>query len=196
VENERKRLMEASKNSREIEEKYEVAMALSPRNRVFWSEKINMLSRARMDLAVYVTKLVLTEKIDEIETPESVKRREEWKNSKRKDTEPEPKPIKRPIINQTLHVEAIAYGNDDPQRLRQIVAFQEALNKLKWQRVSNDTVRFMDGLNPEFVQLPQKRDVVGGVEVMRFGFECNAEPQMESTAPVPTPGAPAAKGGN
>lgn len=179
VESERKRLAEATASSREIEEKYEVALALSPTNRVFWSEKVNMLAVARLELAVYITKLELTEKIDEIETPESVKRREEWRAKTDKKGVPEPRPIKRPIINQTIIINAIAYGSDDPQRLRQIVAFQEALKKLTWTRENGQTTRFLDGLNPEFGQLIQKRDTVAGVEVMRFGLVCNADPQVD-----------------
>ena len=198
----RAELNAATENSREIEEKYEVAMALSPVNRVFWSEKLNMLSRARMNLGVYMTRLQLDEDISEIETPESVARREEWKKQKHEPGEQEPKAVKRPIINQKLTVEAIAYGNDDPQRLRQIIAFQNVLARMKWTRESGKESMFLDGLKPEFGQLLQKRDVVGGVEVMRFGFICEAEPQTDNTGIKTEPGAPAtgapanSKGGN
>jgi hypothetical protein len=160
-----------------------------------------MLSRARMNLGVYITRLQLDEDISEIETPESVARREEWKKQKHEPGEQEPKAVKRPIINQKLTVEAIAYGNDDPQRLRQIIAFQSVLARLKWNRESGKESMFLDGLKTEFGQLVQKRDVVGGVEVMRFGFICEAEPQTDNTGIKAEPGAPAAatvnsKGGN
>jgi hypothetical protein len=174
----------------EIEEKYEVARALSPENRVFWSEKLNMIARSRIDLAVYVTKLQLKEKVDEVETPESVKRREEWKAAKQKPTAREPNPVKRPIINQSLTIEALAYGNDTAQRLRQVSAFQEALQNLKWQRENGEVVRFMDGMRIDFGQLSQKLAVVGGVEVWRFGFVVVAEPQLDRT-PTTTGGGPA-----
>lgn len=188
VERQRKELNEATANTADIEEKYEVAVALSPENRVFWSEKLNMLSRARMNLGVYITRLQLTETVTEIETPESVARREEWKNKKKEPGEQEPKPVKRPIINQALQVDAIAYGVDDPQRLRQIIAFQGALQRLKWTRESGAPSNFLDGLKPEFGQRLQKRDTVGGVEVMRFGFVVEAEPQTDRTATTPAGG--------
>jgi cell division protein FtsB len=191
--------------SEEVEEKYAVVQGLSPHNRIFWSEKLNMIARARLDLAVYIMKLTLTEKINEIETPESIKRREEWKNRKnRKPEEKEPKPIKVPIINQTLTIEAIAYGQNSPERLSQVTGFSNMLTTMTWKRDNGEVVRFMDGMKPEFRQLPQKIEKVGGVEVLRFGFACEAEPQRDRTTTTPAtaklppvraqgPGAPGGK---
>ncbi|MCX7717790.1 MAG: hypothetical protein N2111_05210 [Candidatus Sumerlaeaceae bacterium] len=172
--------------SEEVDEKYAVVQGLSPHNRIFWSEKLNMIARARMDLAVYIMKLTLTEKINEIETPESIKRREEWKNRKNKKPEDkEPKPIKVPIINQTLTIEAIAYGQNSPERLSQVTGFSNMLTTMTWKRDNGEVVRFMDGMKPEFRQLPQKIEKVGGVEVLRFGFACEAEPQRDRTTTAP-----------
>lgn len=169
--------------SAEIDEKYAVVQGLNPENRIFWSEKLNMLSAARMGLAVYITKLGLDEKVDELETPESIARREAWKREK---THPpgaqEPKPIKRPVINQTLTIDAIAFAPDAPQRLRQIVAFQDSISKLSWIRHNGKKAYFLDGMNPDFGQLPQRLARVGGVEVLRFGFVIKAEPQTSQTA--------------
>lgn len=188
----------ANAHSQEIEEKYQVVQALTE-NRIFWSEKLNMIARARMDLAVYITKLALDEKIDEQETPESQKRREEWrKQPKHMPGDTEPKRVMRPIINQWITIYAIAYGNSSAQRLQQVNAFQEVLRQLTWERKNGNTVRFLDGMAPEFAQLDQRVDMVAGVEVLRFGLVCRAEPQMGPTASkgvVPgAPGAPA-KGG-
>jgi hypothetical protein len=177
VEAAKKQLMEQAPEIEDIERRYEVARALSPENRVFWSEKLNMLALARRDLAVYITKLELTEKVDEVETPESIKRREEHKAKKL--AGPEPAPVKRPIINQSLKIEAIAYGRDAQEKLNNVVAFQNAVKNLKWRRENGTIVRFMDGMSSEFGQLAQKLAVVGGVEVMRFGFVINAEPQTD-----------------
>ena len=170
-------------HAQEIEEKYQVVQALT-QNRIFWSEKLNMVGRSRMDLAVYVTKIVLDEKIDEQETQESIKKREEWRKQGGKHPpgqEREPKPVKRPVINQTMTIHAIAYGNDSAQRLQQVNAFQETLRSLTWDRKSNKTVRFLDGLAPEFGQLQQKMATVAGVDVLRFGLVCRAEPQTDRT---------------
>lgn len=168
--------------SQEIEEKYAVVEALGPHNRIFWSEKVNMIAMARLNLAVYVTKIELEEQIDERETPESVKRREEWKAAKEKNpklTSPEPQAVKQPVINQTLNIQAIAYGNDSSQRLAQIRNFYENLNALEWTRSNGEKARFRDRMAPEFAQLPQKVDNVAGVDVLRFGFKINADPQLD-----------------
>jgi hypothetical protein len=168
--------------SQEIEEKYAVVEALGPQNRIFWSEKVNMISMARLNLAVYVTKIELEEQIDERETPESVQRREDWKAAKEKNpklTTPEPQPVKQPVINQTLVIQAIAYGNDSSQRLAQIRHFYENLNALEWTRASGVRAKFTDRMAPEFEQLPQKVDRVAGVDVLRFGFRIKADPQLD-----------------
>ena len=166
--------------SDEVDEKYGIVQGLNPENRVFWSEKLNMLALARIEQGVYITKLVLSEKIDELETPESIKRRDDY--AKRKEKNPkeiEPRPIKRPVINQSLTIEAIAWGENSPARLRQITLFNDNLTSMTWVRDSGKTVHFTDGIKPEFRQLPQKVDMVGGVEVMRFGITCDAEPQLD-----------------
>lgn len=174
--------------SQEIEEKYAVVEALGPQNRIFWSEKVNMIAMARLNLAVYVTKIELEEQIDERETPESVKRREEWKAAKEKNpklTAPEPQAVKQPVINQTLNIQAIAYGNDSSQRLAQIRNFYENLNALEWTRASGEKAKFRDRMAPEFEQLPQKVDRVAGVDVLRFGFRITADPQLDRSPDAP-----------
>lgn len=174
--------------SQEIEEKYAVVEALGPQNRIFWSEKVNMIAMARLNLAVYVTKLELKEQIDERETPESVRRREEWKAAKKKDPKlatPEPKPVKQPVINQTLIISAIAYGNDSAQRLAQIASFYDNLHNLEWKRESGETAHFLDRLANEFQQLDHKAARVAGVDVLRFGFEIKADPQLDRTSGEP-----------
>jgi hypothetical protein len=176
--------------SQEIEEKYAVVQALGPENRIFWSEKMNMVSKARMNLAVYVTKLKLDESITELETPESVQRREEWRKLKEKNQAKgvEPKPIKQPIINQTLTIEAISYGADSSQRLRQVNSFYENLKTLEWKRKSGTPAQFLERLKPDFNQLNQKLDRVGGVDVLRFGFAIQADPQLTKIS-APSSGA-------
>ncbi len=170
--------------SQEIEEKYAVVETLGPQNRIFWSEKVNMIAMARLNLAVYVTKIELEEQIDERETPESVARREAWTASKKEDPKlatPEPKPVKQPIINQTLVINAIAYGNDSSQRLAQIRSFYENLNAVQWKRQTGNQARFLHRMASEFEQLPQKVDRVAGVDVIRFGFRIKADPQLDRT---------------
>lgn len=171
--------------SQEIEEKYAVVETLGPQNRVFWSEKINMIAMARLNLAVYVTKIELEEQIDERETPESVRRREEWQAAKKKDpklTTPEPQPVKQPIINQTLIINAIAYGNNSSQQLEQATSFYNNLRAFEWKRADGTSARFTDRLASEFQPLPQKADRVAGVDIMRFGYSVKADPQLDRTS--------------
>lgn len=170
--------------SQEIEEKYAVVEALGPQNRIFWSEKVNMLARARLNLAVYLTKIELTEQIDERETPESVRRREEWQAAKKKDPKlstPEPQPVKQPVINQTLIINGIAYGNSSSQMLDQIAEFYNNLVSLEWTRKSGEKARFLDRMASEFQPLDQKADRVAGVDVIRFGYSIKADPQLDRT---------------
>src|SRR5204863_4512487 len=108
---------------------------------------------------------------------------EDW-GKKHGPNEQEPKPLKRPVINQTLTIEAIAYGTDSPQRLRQISAFFESLHNMVWTRESGVQTRFLDKLLPDFAQLKHGVDRVGGVEVIRFGFVIRAETQTDRTSEV------------
>ncbi|MBX7244204.1 MAG: hypothetical protein K1X53_01825 [Candidatus Sumerlaeaceae bacterium] len=177
-----KEFEEFVQRSSDIEEKFAVVQALNPENRLYWSEKINMIAKARLDLAVYVTKLSLTEKIEEKETQESIKRREEWKNRKNKAAnETEPKAIKRPIINQSLLVEGIAYGTDSPSQLRQLVLFNEHLTSMTWTRQNGKTAHFIDNMESEFKPGSMKAVKVGGINVLRFGFTCVALPQTDNS---------------
>lgn len=180
--------------SQEIEQKWQVAQALmNPTNRLFWSEKLNMIAKARMDLAVFITKITLDETITEEETEESKQARADWAKTQGKEgtgKKPEPQKIMSPVINQTLTIHAIAYGNDSPQRLRQMNAFESALRNLTWKRQSGSEVRFTDNLDPQFGILPQSVMSVGGIEVLKFGIVCNALAQKPKarTTPAPAPG--------
>lgn len=166
--------------SDEIDQKFRVVKAMNPENRLFWSEKLNMLACARLDLAVYITQLVLEERIEEKETAASKRAREEFDKRKvKKPTDKAPGIKKMPVIKQKLTINAVAYGNDSPQRLRQITAFSEMLTNLKWTRQSGKEVKFIDGIESEFGQVGHRMSKIGGVDVMRFGLICNAKPQEE-----------------
>jgi hypothetical protein len=187
-----KEFEEQNLKSREIEERYAVVEALGPQNRIFWSEKINMVAKSRLNLAVYITKMELTERVEEVETDESIQRRKKWQeeNKKTPNKTPEPPAVKQPVVYQALIINAIAYGTDSPQRLRQVTAFSENLRGLEWPRDNGQVAKFVDRLSPDFEPLPQKLDRVAGVEVLRFGIKINAHPQKAQTGPKP----PAAAG--
>lgn len=181
--------------AQEIEEKFAVVQALNPANRLFWSEKLNQLSLAKMKAAVFLTRISMSERVEELETPESKARRDAYEEKKKsakpgEDIGPAPNVIKIPVIYQTLTVEAIAYGKNSPQQLRQITLFMDTLKKLKWTRQSGTETSFLDGFSPDFHVLPQLVGREGDVDVLRFGFRLEAVPQMSTVDQKPSGAAP------
>jgi hypothetical protein len=188
---------ELSELADRINTRFAIVQALAnPETRLFWSEKVNMLAALRTQLAVYVTKLELQEDIEDRETPESVAKREKWKNDKSASKGPEPKAMKVPVIKQRLIISAIAYGTDSPQRLRQIRGFIDELRTFTWKRRrSGQEVGFVDKLDSNFEVGNQKTDIVADVEVSRFSITIRAIEQTVDTAelnPAAPPAAPAA----
>ena len=189
---------EQFREMQEIEAKFAVVQALNPPNRLFWSEKVNMLALAQSKAAVYVTRMKLDERVEEVETEESKKRRADWevKNKAPGGTQdPMPKTIKTPIIYQTLNVEAIAYGVNSAQQTQQISLFNTVLTGMDWTRHDGKKVKFTDGLNPEFRLGNQIVTKVGGIDVLRFSFIMDALPQRDTSQdkPAEAPGTEAKK---
>lgn len=200
-----KEFQEQLAEAQEIEEKFAVVQALNPPNRLYWSEKLNQLALAQTKAAVYVTRISMDEKIEEVETPESKARRAAWNAKVKKPGSKEKPPpvVKMPIIKQTLTVQAIAYGTNSSQRLQQVRLFMDALKNLEWTRKSGEKTSFFAGMNPEMMTMSQKMTQIGGVDVLSFGFRIAALEQLTNvsntdakgeTPPAP-PGKPAA-GGN
>lgn len=184
----------------ETEQKYAVVRALNPTNRLFWSEKLNQIARAQTKAAVYLDEIRMDERVEEVETPESIERRrifdEKVKAKKTLPGEQPPKVVKMPVIHQNLTLTGIAYGTNSPQRLQQIKLFMDALKNLEWERKSGEKTTFLAGMSPEFVQLPQRAVRVGNVDVLSFGFQINAVPQMsDPSPPPPAPPGESANGG-
>jgi hypothetical protein len=175
---------ELAELSDRINTRFAIVQALAnPETRLFWSEKINMLAALRMKLAVYITRLELKEDIEERESPESVAKREAWQRDSSSNKGMEPKATKVPVIRQQLVINAIAYGTDSPQRLRQIRGFIEELRTFKWKRRrTGREVAFVDNLDPNFDVGNQKTDIVATVEVSRFSITIRALEQTVDTA--------------
>jgi hypothetical protein len=199
IKNLKKEYEELAELSERINTRFAIVQALAnPETRLFWSEKINMLAALRMQLAVYITRLELQEDIEDRETPESVARREAWQRDTSPTKGPEPKAQKVPVIKQRLLINAIAYGTDSPQRLRQIRGFINELRTFKWKRRrSGKEVAFVDNLDPNFEVGDQRTDIVAEVEVSRFSIVIRAleqtvdTTQLNAPAPAPAPAAPA-----
>ncbi|MCX7013976.1 MAG: hypothetical protein NTW86_15725 [Candidatus Sumerlaeota bacterium] len=86
-----------------LDNQIEILRQLDPPDRILWSEKLNMLALAITPEA-FITELTLTEKVTEVETEESIKRRQAWDNDKSEKKGPAPKEVKVPIITQTLAI--------------------------------------------------------------------------------------------
>ncbi len=165
----------------EIEDKFAVISALAPPERIYWSEKLNMLAKARVGASVFLDRIELSEKSESVETEDSKRRQTAWlarktafekdpKNEKKRFNEPQPVKMEMPLITYTLTLHGVASGTDSSERLTQINNYAESLAGLKWIRANGEEVSFMDGFLPEYRFLEQKTSEVGGVTVMSFGL--------------------------
>ena len=185
------KIAQISKFDQSIEDKYSIVSSLAPPDRIYWSEKLNMLSKARGGRQIYIEKLQLKEDLEFEETKESIKRREEWADrkqqfekqnadSKKKFLELEPKKIECPIVIYSLIISGIASGKDSSERLETINQYAESLANMRWRRASGQDVGFVDGFDPAYRVLEQQAKNIGGVEVMGFGLAFDSMPMKLS----------------
>jgi len=185
-------LVSMTKLNEEIENKFSIISSLAPPDRIYWSEKLNMLAKARTGASVFLDKIGLQEVLDSVETEESKTRHKTWEDRKatfeksskgKRFTEPEPPKVMVPLIKYTLTLHGIASGKDSSERLSQINSYADSLAAMTWERDSGEKVKFMDGFYPEYRFLEQETKVVGGVNVMSFGLAFDAKPP-ETTTPL------------
>ncbi len=105
-----------------------VLEALDPVDRLLWSKKLNMLPLLVPE-NLFLTDIVVKEKVTEEETPESLKASADWVAAGRKGVAP-PK-TKIPVINQSMEITGLAYSPDNKseERLRRITLFRNNLEK-------------------------------------------------------------------
>jgi len=151
----------------------EILNSLNPTNRLLWSEKLNMLA----DLIppnVYITDLLMTESVNNVETLESQQRRAEWEKAGKKGTAPAV--VKKPVIKQSLRITGITFAENSEKRLQLVVDFLNALQEYSYRTTSGETRRFMENFDDfvKIVNIPTV--VVQGVEVSQFIFVISSRP--------------------
>lgn len=100
--------------------------ALDPPDRLLWSKKLNMLPMLVPE-NVFLTDIVLTEKVSEIETEESLKANQAWVAAGSKGTPPPKEKV--PVIDQKMELTGLAYSPEgkSENRLQRITEFRTNL---------------------------------------------------------------------
>ncbi|MBN1518423.1 hypothetical protein JXA32_17815 [Candidatus Sumerlaeota bacterium] len=128
----------------EVNTRLKILQSLDPEDRLFWAEKLNIISDLRLE-NIYLEKIELTEEVEDVETPESQLRRAEWQRARQRDANSvpraEPRKETRPKIEQTLVLHGICEP-EDPNREgwapTAIQTFRRYLDLLKTHEVTED----------------------------------------------------------
>lgn len=160
---------------RRMERLISVARSLAPADRLMWARKLNMLPLLIPE-GVYLEMIEVSQTVNERETDESIRRRNEWMKNRRGESPP----VERvPVYNQTLRLQGIAYVPDgtDTQRLSQLLEFFNALAEKQVrlpfeQEPTTFMTNFRRGVN--LFPITQKR--VAGRDVTEFRVDLTARP--------------------
>ncbi|MBI1293241.1 hypothetical protein GC173_18710 [bacterium] len=166
---------EVSANLDGMRKLIELAERLDPPDRVLWSRKLNALPLLAPQ-GVFLTQIDLTQKITEVDTPESTAAYNEWARRRRG---PQPVIEKVPVITQQLVMKGISYveQGSSTQRLEQYEQFVTNL-RAKKVKLPFDTApsSFMEGL-VDLVQLsPFSQSTIQGRDVGNFTVTLNTKP--------------------
>lgn len=186
-----------------MHEKEEILSVLMPKDRIVWAEKLNMLSDLIPD-GVYITGVEVTEKVDKIPTEEWLKVHAEWQKKKdaaaakktatatvgapQEQLGPEPPKVVKPIITQTLILNALAlWGEGDMAQLDKVVEFQKMMQAYETQNDKGDVRRFRDGFDQEkdgklkIQPGLQEKKVIDEVPVWQFQLTLATRPFIPAT---------------
>lgn len=185
-----------------MREKEEILTVLMPKDRIIWAEKLNMLADLIPD-GVYLSNVEVTEKIDKVETKESIKAREEYQKKKDEITAkkaaaavsgppekigPEPLKIEKPIITQTLILSALAqWGEGDVARLDKVSEFQQRMQTYETKNDKGEVRRFGDGFDQEkdgrlkIQPGVQEKKEIAGVTVWQFKLTLATRPFVDAS---------------
>ncbi len=161
-----KKLQEKSKDIKAIistlRNQVEVIDRLAPGEKgIFWSEKLDYLSDL-IPKDIYILNAKITEKVNQVETEESKKAREDWLKNKKQGKEP--KKQTRPVIEQRLILTCIADAEEREDRIRLMTSFQDAMKNHKAIR-KGKIRRFMDNLTDSIY--------ISGIRTVdSYGKEC------------------------
>lgn len=166
-----------------MERLIQVAQALDPEDRLLWSRKLNMMPLL-IPQGVYLTQIRVTQSVSEVETDESIRRRNEWEKTRKG----QPPPVDRvPVYQQTLHMDGVAYidQGDENQRLAQIIQFHRNLVREEVKLPFDDEEsRFLEGFVPNVRPSAVSASTVAGREVSVFTFTVNTKKmKIEAKAP-------------
>lgn len=154
-----------------------VLKSLDPEDRLFWAQKLNMLPLLVPD-GVFITKLQISENVEQKETVASQKKYQEWTQKGSKGAPPAHQT--KPSITQILDVYGVSYvsGNATSQRLNQILEFLRALQgkMVKLPFSKDKELSFMDHFNEDVTFSPFELGQVGNREVSTFRFTFKSKP--------------------
>lgn len=160
---------------RRMERLISVARSLAPADRLMWARKLNMLPLLVPE-GVYLEMIEVSQNVNERETEESIRRRNEWMRNKRGQSPP----VERvPVYNQTLRLQGIAYVPDgtDTQRLSQLLEFFRALAEKQVQLpFENEPTSFMKNFRTNVNLFPMTQKRVAGRDVTEFRVDLQARP--------------------
>ena len=146
---------------------------LSPPDRVVWAEKLNQLAAMRPP-NIYIQTIAVTEEVREVETEASIAATREWEDSGKRQARP-PR-VMRPIMQQKLRIEAIAYTRDALDRQGLMMRFHNQMIDFEQPRPGESgAIPFMMGMQTP-INIPLYRDeLVDGVAVGSFVFEISGK---------------------
>jgi len=151
----------------------EILNALDPPNRLYWSEKLNMLADL-VPKGVYLTNITVSEQISEIETEASKQRRVTWVQAGSKGAAPPV--VKKPVITQTLNISGITWSDDAEQRLQLIIRFHDAMKNYSYVGAGNQERHFMDNFESLIRIDPTFVDTVSARTINRFKLILRTKP--------------------
>jgi hypothetical protein len=167
-------------------DKARVLLMLDPPDRLLWAEKLNMLADMRPDgIALIDVKLI--EEVKLVETPESIRMRQEFDKleakAKRGQTKPTAKKV--PLISQIFSITGVAYNQQQPKRLEDINNFSQMIESYYVTMDDRAIRRFMDGfiLGIEIGDLNDYADYLkSGRTVTQFEFTLKTRAATIQTA--------------
>jgi len=166
-----------------LQNQKEILEVLMPDKRLLWSEKLNMLASLRPD-GVYLTGAQVIEDRQMVETKQSAQARADWARRKAafdakeisEDPGEEPKKIEKPLIKQTLVLNAVGTGERPTDRFDKVVEFERALQGHESAGPKGDKRRFMDFFQNEIqLGVMEERDQ-DGILVWAFEFRFTTLP--------------------
>jgi len=173
IQNKQQKFKELMELKTLVTNQLEILNALDPPNRLYWSEKLNMLADI-VPKGVYLTNINVSEQIAEIETEASRQRRTTWVQSGSKG--PAPPVIKKPVITQTLSISGITWADEPEQRLQLIIRFNDAMKNYSYVGPNNQERHFMDNFETLIRIDPTYVDSVAARAINRFRLILKTKP--------------------